>query len=146
MKVVSLLLSIVFLSMLPSSSQAQNAEEAAARVPLENYIKAQATGQGDYIRKAFHPDARIMFFRDGKFQSLTVEEFAGRFNGKPAADEASRKRRIESIEITGNAGIAKIVLEYPQVKFTDYMSLLKIDGEWKIVNKSFYGEPKAAKP
>ena len=27
--------------------------------------------------------------------------------------------------------IAEIVLDYPQVKFTDYMSLLKIDGEWK---------------
>ncbi|MGH9904872.1 MAG: PQQ-binding-like beta-propeller repeat protein [Pyrinomonadaceae bacterium] len=63
--------------------------------------------------------------------------------GKPAADEAQRKRAIESIDITGNAAIAKIVLDYPQVKFTDYMSLLKIDGEWKIINKTFYAETKA---
>jgi len=140
MKIALLFLSIAFLSL--SSSQAQNPEEAAARVPLENYIKAHATGQSDYIRKAFHPAAHIMFFRDGKFQSLTVEEFASRFSGQPAADEAARKRRIESLDITGNAAVAKIVLDYPQVKFTDYMSLLKIDGEWKIVNKSFYAEPK----
>jgi hypothetical protein len=46
------------------------------------------------------------------------------------------------VDITGNAAMAKIVLDYPQVKFTDYMSLLKIDGEWKIINKTFHAEPK----
>ncbi|MCA1574548.1 MAG: nuclear transport factor 2 family protein [Acidobacteria bacterium] len=35
-----------------------------------------------------------------------------------------------------------MVLDYPQVKFTDYMSLLKIDGQWWIVNKTFHSEPK----
>ncbi|MEK7856674.1 MAG: nuclear transport factor 2 family protein, partial [Acidobacteriota bacterium] len=62
----------------------------------------------------------------------------------PAADESKRKRAIESIDIAGNAAIARIVLDYPTVKFIDYMTLLKINGEWKIVNKSFYAEPKAA--
>ncbi|HEV2666973.1 MAG TPA: nuclear transport factor 2 family protein [Blastocatellia bacterium] len=36
-----------------------------------------------------------------------------------------------------------MVLDYPTVKFTDYMALLKVDGEWKIINKTFYAEPKA---
>ena len=34
--------------------------------------------------------------------------------------------------------VAKITLEYPGVTFTDYMSLVKVDGEWKIVNKTFH--------
>lgn len=34
------------------------------------------------------------------------------------------------------------MLEYPTVTYTDYMSLLKVDGEWKIVNKVFYAEAK----
>lgn len=122
-----------------------DAEEAAARIPLENYIKGQETGNADFIRKAFHKDARIMAFRDGKLLNLSVEEFAGRFNGKAADDEAQRKRTIASLEITGTAAIGKIVLDYPTVKFTDYMSLLKIDGEWKIVNKSFNAEMKPKK-
>jgi len=117
--------------------------EAAARVPLENYIQGHATGNGDFMRKAFHSEAKVMAFRDGKLTNLTAEEFASRFNGKPAADEAQRKRRIESVEITGNAGVGKIVLDYPTVTFTDYMSLLKVGDEWKIVNKVFYAEPKA---
>lgn len=117
-------------------------EKELARVPLENYIKAQATGNGDLIRQAFYKDARIMAFRDGKLTNLSVEEFASRFTGKAADDEAKRKRTIESLDISGNAAVAKIILDYPAVKFVDYMSLLKIDGEWKIVNKSFYAEPK----
>lgn len=117
--------------------------DAAARVPLENYIQGHATGNGDFMRKAFHTDAKVMAFRDGKLMNMTSEEFASRFNGKPAPDEAQRKRRIESVEITGNAGVGKIVLDYPTVTYTDYMSLLKIDDEWKIVNKVFYAEPKA---
>ncbi len=117
-------------------------DNAAARVPLENYIQGHVTGNGDFMRKAFHPEAKVMAFRDGKLMNITAEEFASRFNGKPAADEAQRKRRIESVEITGNAGVGKIVLDYPTVTFTDYMSLLKVGDEWKIVNKVFYAEPK----
>ena len=123
--------------------RASEAEAAAARVPLESYINAHATGNPDYIRKAFFPDAKIMAFRDGKLLNLSVEEFASRFSGKPAADESQRKRRIDSLDITGNAGVARIVLDYPDATLTDYMSLLKVDGEWKIVNKVFNAEPKA---
>jgi len=122
---------------------ASEAETAAARIPLENYINAHATGNPEYIRKAFFPEAKIMAFRDGKLLNLSVEEFASRFSGKPAADESQRKRRIDSLNITGNAGVARIVLDYPETTLTDYMSLLKVDGEWKIINKVFYGEPKA---
>ncbi len=121
---------------------ADEKDKEAAKIPLENYIKAHATGDAAFIRQAFHKDAKIMSFSNSKFNALTVEEFATRFSGKPAPDEAQRKRSIEAVDITGNAAIAKIVLDYPAVKFTDYMSLLKVDGEWKIVNKSFYAESK----
>lgn len=117
-------------------------EKDAARIPLENYIKGHATGNPEFIRQAFHKDARIMAFRDGKLLNWSMEEFAGRFNGKAAEDEAERKRKIESLDISGNAAVGKIVLDYPTVKFVDYMSLLKIDEEWKIVAKTFYAEPK----
>lgn len=123
--------------------RASEADAAAARVPLESYINAHATGNPEYIRKAFFPDAKIMAFRDGKLLNLSVEEFASRFSGKPAADESQRKRRIDSLDITGNAGVARILLDYPDATLIDYMSLLKVNGEWKIVNKVFNVEPKA---
>ena len=140
---LSVLMSLGLILAWQFTTQAQSSEEAAARVPLENYMKAHATGDPEYIRKAFHPDAKVFSSRDGKLQQLTAAEFAGRFNGKPADDETKRKRWIESVKITGNAGFGVIVLDYPTVKFTDYMSLLKVDGEWKIINKSFYADQKA---
>lgn len=117
-------------------------EKRAVAVPLENYIKAHATGNPEFIRKAFHPEAKVMFFTADKFNQWSVEEFATRFAGKPATDEAQRKRSFEIIDVSGNAALAKVVLDYPTVKFTDYMTLLKIDGEWKIINKTFNAEQK----
>lgn len=123
--------------------QAQSTDEAAARVPLEKYLKAHATGNGEFIKQAFHTDAKVFSVRDGKLLQLTAAEFAQRFNGKPAEDEAQRKRWVESVKVTGNTGIGVIVLDYPTAKLTDYMTLIKVDGEWKIINKAFYAEPKA---
>ena len=126
-------------------AHAQDAEKDAVRVPLENYIKAHATGDPEFARKAFHSEGSMIWIRDGNYSSETFDSFIKRaFTGKPAADEETRKngRRIEAVDISGNAAVARIVLDYPSVKFVDYMTLLKINGEWKIVNKSFYAEPK----
>ncbi len=121
---------------------AQTPEHDAVRVPLENYLKGHATGDGEYMKKAFHTDGHMMFIRDGKYTTRSFTEYIAGFTGKPPADEAQRKRRIEAIDVAGNAAVAKIILDYPTTRFVDFMSLLKINGEWKIVNKSFYAEPK----
>ncbi|MDX2040383.1 MAG: nuclear transport factor 2 family protein [Acidobacteriota bacterium] len=140
----ALLLSVaIAFTLHQAATNAQSAEETAARVPLENYLKGHATGDGEFMKKAFHADAKLFWYRDGKLNQRTSGEYIAGFSGKPAADEAQRKRWIESVKITGNAGVGIIVLDYPAAKFTDFMSLLKIDGEWKIINKTFYSEPKS---
>jgi hypothetical protein len=121
---------------------AEEKEEAGVRQALNYYLQGHATGNGEFFRKAFHPEAKLFWVREGKFSQRTSEEYIAGASGKPAPDEAERKRSIESIDITGNAAVAKIVLDYPNGRFTDYMSLLKVDGEWKIVNKTFVVEPK----
>jgi hypothetical protein len=124
------------------NTQSDDLKTAAVRVPLENYLKGHATGNPEFMRKAFHTEGKLIFVRDGKYTTRTFDEYIAGINGKPAADETERKRWIESIDVAGNAATGKIILDYPTVKFIDYMTLLKIDGEWKIVNKSFYAEPK----
>jgi hypothetical protein len=143
MKKTFILFAILLFSL--ASVFAQDPEKAAVRVPLENYIKAHATGDPEHARKAFHTEGNMTFIREGKFTSETFDSFIKRaFTGKPAADEDKRQggRKIEAVDVNGNAAVAKIVLDYPNVRFVDYMTLLKINGEWKIVNKSFYAEPK----
>ena len=114
--------------------KAQTPEKDAARVPLENYIKGHATGEGEYMRKAFHTEGNLIFIREGNFMTRSFADYISGFSGKPAPDEANRKRSIETIDVAGNAAVAKIILDYPTTRFVDYMSLLKINGEWKIVN------------
>lgn len=145
MKKIIFLFLVVGIAGIFLSDKVSADEKELAMIPLNNYLQAQTTGNPELITKAFHKDARIMSFRDGKITDLSVEEFTARFTGKTAADEAERKRIVETLDVTGNAASAKIVLDYPNVKFTDYMNLLKINGEWKIVNKSFYAEPKNPK-
>lgn len=121
---------------------AQTSEKDAVRVPLENYLKGHATGDAEYFKKAFHTEGNLIFIRDGKYTTRSFTEYIAGASGKPAADEAKRKRWIKSIDIVGNAATATIILDYPTAKLTDYMALLKINGEWKIVNKTFTSEPK----
>jgi len=135
----------IFVLALSGLTGAQTSEKDAVRVPIENYINAHATGDPAFARKAFHAEGNMIWIREGKYSSETFDSFIKRaFTGKPAADEEKRKdgRKIEAIDVAGNAAVARIVLDYPNVKFVDYMTLLKIDGEWKIINKSFYAEPK----
>ncbi len=125
---------------------ADGKEIEAVKIPLENYLKGHETGNPEFMKKAFYTEGKLMFIRDGKYTTRTFEEYiAGMKDAKPAADEAQRKRYIENIDVSGNAAIGKIILDYPTAKFVDYMTLLKIDGEWKIVNKSFNVELKEKK-
>lgn len=124
------------------TARAAQAEEAAVRQAIEHYFRGHATGDGQHFRKVFHPEAKLFWMRDGKFTQRTSEEYIAGAPGKPAPDEAQRKRSIEKIDITGNAAVVKVLLDYPSARLTDYMSMLKMDGEWKIVNKTFVSEPK----
>jgi hypothetical protein len=120
-----------------------HADDPAVRAPVDAYIRGHATGDGSHWRAAFYPSARIVGYRDGQLRELTVDQFVALAPGHPASDEAQRRRTIERIDVAGTVALAKVVLDYPTVRFTDYLSLMKIDGQWRIVNKIFHAEPKA---
>jgi Putative lumazine-binding len=144
MRIRSLLFAALVALALAVTGSAQHADAEAVRIPLDNYLKGHATGDGEFFKKAFHTEGNMIFVRDGKYTTRSFTEYIAGASGKPAADESKRKRWIESVHVVGNAAMAIIILDYPAVKFTDYMSLLKINGEWKIINKSFFAEPRPA--
>jgi hypothetical protein len=116
-------------------SEIDAASVTAASVPVENYIKALATSNIETARLAFHKDARLVGANRSGYYSIPIEEWMKNLTGTPNADEAKRKRSFTIIDLTRSTGVAKVVLEYPDVTFVDHMALLKIDGEWKIVQK-----------
>jgi hypothetical protein len=118
-----------------------NPEQAAVRAAMEHYLAGHATGDGRHHSIVFHPESKLYFIRDGALATRTSAEYIAGSAGKPAADEAQRKRRIAMVDVTGDAAVAKIELDYPDAFITDYFTLLKVNGEWKIMNKIFTRGP-----
>ena len=83
-------------------------EEQAVREPLENYMRGHATDNPTFMRQAFMDTAHIESVREGPLTSWTLDTYCLRFKGTPAADEATRRRTINAIDIAGTAASAKI--------------------------------------
>ena len=133
-------------ALLVTRASMQGTEEPAVRAALNQYLRGHATGNGDEMRKAFLPTAHIEGIRDGQFVSWTVDDYVSRFGGKPAADEASRTRTIDSVDISGTAAMARATLVHGATTFVDYFVLLKVDGQWRIANKVYSSAPTEAGP
>jgi CheY-like chemotaxis protein len=118
---------------------ARRADEAAVRQAVQHYFDGGRNRDSVALRKAFHPEARMLFARDGKLVLVPIGDYIARV----AADRLepgevdSTMRRVVSVDVVGNAAIAKLELKRPDALLTDYMSLLEVDGRWVIVNKIF---------
>lgn len=139
---LALLLSILFtlpVGSLTATQEKQVTAEEGICAAINHYFKGHATGDASHMRKAFLPTAHIEGIREGKFTSWTLDEYCALFRGKPAADESTRVRTIDLIDVSGNSAMAKATLVHGGTVFTDYFVLLKVDDEWKIANKVYYG-------
>ncbi|MEO6612961.1 MAG: nuclear transport factor 2 family protein [Chitinophagaceae bacterium] len=134
MKQLLLVLSGFFLS-LPVFAQT---DEAGARTCLENYM----SGEGERVEKAFHPSATMKYIdgQTGEFKDTPIADYIARV--KANTTKSDRKISIVSLNIEGNAANGKIRIETDKVILYDYMNMLKINGEWKIVSKIFSRQEK----
>lgn len=117
----------------------ESSDEQAVRQVINTYFRGHATGIADTMRAAFLPTAHIEGIRNGAFTSWTVDQYVGG-GRQPAADEASRVRTIDAVDIRGTAAMAKATLKHGATTFTDYFVLLKVDGQWKIANKVYHAQ------
>ena len=102
---------------------------------VNHYLEGGTEGDWERFQKAFHPEATMTFVRDA-YTSVNALEFFE--EGVKTRGKQERQTRVVAISVTGNAASAQLEIIYPKHMFTDYMSLLKIDGEWKIVSKIFH--------
>ena len=117
-------------------------DEAAIRQTVQYYFDGGTNRDSVALRKAFHPDARMLFARDGRLVVVPIGDFIARVAGEPLkpGEVDSTRKRVTSVDVTGDAAIARIELERPEGLIVDYMSLLKVEGRWQIVNKIFSRE------
>ena len=116
------------------TSIAQNkTDEEAVKACLENYM----SGDGDRMEKVFHSSATMKYIdaKTNEFKDVTIADFIARVKANTTKQE--RKIEIVSTNIEGNAANGKIKIETGNAILYDYMNMLKINGEWKIVSKIF---------
>ncbi len=130
MKKILFLFSLLFVL---TASKAQQGEETGVRTCLENYM----SGDGNRMEKAFHPSASMKYvdYQSGEFKDVPIADFIARV--KANTNKTERKIEIVSLNVEGAAAQAKIKIETDKVIMYDYMNLLKVNGEWKIVSKIF---------
>jgi hypothetical protein len=134
---------IVTLSAFVSVSAAR---DAAEREAVEKPLKMYLSGEPEQLKQAFHPGATMFFARNDSLIAVPIPEYIARVEESRAkGPPPKRVERIAQVDISGTSAVARIELEYPQQKLTDYMSLVKYGGEWRIVNKIFSRESVAAK-
>jgi hypothetical protein len=134
---------LVALASFAAVAQQRSADDASVRKTIEDhYFKAHSTGDGAVLKGTFIDDGKMMWVQDGQLRIRTSADYISGFRGTPSADEAKRRRRVVMTDVSGDAAIAKVELDYPDALVTDYFTLLKIGGEWKIVHKSFHRRAK----
>ena len=128
-KLLLMAATVIFLSL---KTYAQT-DETAVKTCLEHYM----SGDGNRMEIAFHPSATMKYidYKSGEFKDVPIAEFIARVKSNTTKTE--RTIEIVSMNIEGNAAQAKIKIETDKVFMYDYMNLLKINGEWKIVSKIF---------
>ena len=117
-----------------------NPDEEAIRKVVGYYFDGGTAGDSSIVAKAFHKSAMMFYVRDTAFMQVPIfPEYLSRVAApRPAnAPRDQTKKEVVSVDIAGTAAVAKLRLTQRNAVLIDYMSLLKINGEWKIVNKIF---------
>lgn len=114
---------------------AQDTDKALVEKTVSYYLDGGTNNDFETLKKAFHKDATMKFISNDGYREVNALD-AFRKGMKPGPKQ-NRKTSIEAIDVTGMAASAKLKLEYPNGTYVDYMNLLKVDGEWKVVSKIY---------
>ena len=104
---------------------------------LDQYINGGKTGRGEDMRDAFHKDATIFgYVGDDLFAGPIELLFSWNDESGPSADLLYE---IEDVDLEGTVATARLgITHWHGHRFTDFFTLLKLDGEWKIISKVFH--------
>lgn len=114
----------------------QDQETNNIKKVVNHYLIGDTQKQYETLKTAFHENALMKYVssKNGYQEFNALEVFKGDIGRAP---EKNRKNTISYIDVTGKAASVKVTITYPKRVVVDYINLLKIQGEWKIVSKIF---------
>ncbi len=123
-----------------SNAPVQVSDRELIETTIHTYVNGGISGRGDDMKSAFHEGATIYGYIGPDLFGGPIQGLYDWIDGNgPAAD---LKSSIAHIDIEGTIATVRLELDdWTGHKFTDMFTLLKTDGEWKIISKVFYLHP-----
>jgi hypothetical protein len=122
-----------------------DAEQSAVRRAVETYLYAEEPAEKNGV---VHPKAKIYNVdrTEGRLKETAVSAPARKPPKKAANLRAVSRQRVVGVEVSGDGAVVKVETELPpsdrpRPPHTQYISLLKIGGEWKIVSVLMPNDP-----
>ena len=112
-------------------------DQDAITTVVQYYIDGAKSGRGDDMKPAFHEDATVFGYIGADLFAYPIQKlFAWNDENGPATE---LQARIAAIDLIGTVATVRLELDnWTGYRFTDLFTLLKVDGEWKIMNKVFH--------
>jgi hypothetical protein len=106
---------------------------------VQMYVDGAKRGDAGPLREAFHPEARMFGSLDGQRFDIPIAQMFEMIDGQPMDVDGSYNAHVASVEQVGDAATATLEETgcWGSVSFVDFFALARIDGTWKIVNKTF---------
>ena len=104
---------------------------------VQHYIDGAISGKGDEMKPAFYKDATIFGYVGDDLLAGSINQlFEWNDNNGPATDLDAR---ISNIDIEGTVATVRLEADnWTGNRFTDFFTLLKLNGHWLIMNKVFH--------
>ncbi len=121
---------------LTAHAQANNVaadDSSAVRATVTNYIEAYYTGDARRMEQTLHPHyLKHMIHGEIPVREKTGREMVQevRTHGPADLPQANKTERVSVLDIAGSIASAKLVT----AGWVDYMTLSKVDGQWKILS------------
>ncbi len=126
---------------LAAQATAAGDSEAQVRAVVERYLHGLKFNNVKDFEAAFWPEARLFFVKkDGSIGQLTQQEWYRMFAGAEGKEEEGTLT-ILAVDVTDNAASVKVIETYATSVYVDYLNMLHIGGEWRIVNKIYTSRP-----
>ena len=114
----------------------KTAETSSIRATITDYIEGYYTGDAARMEKSLHPHY-LKHVISGSARETRMTEKTGlqmvqdvRSNGPVQASASEQREQISVLDVAGDIASAKLVTS----GWTDYITLSKWNGEWKIVS------------
>ena len=112
-------------------------EYEAVAAAAAKFVKSVAEGNSEYAKSLFTEDAVLFGVLDGVLEHGSTEQFYRNVDSVGAGDNF--KARIDVLAVEETVAVVRVLEEGwgGRIDFTDFLLLLKLNGEWKCVAKAY---------